>query len=94
LAWELRRLDSQTTGVDLIEFDLFASFRGQIENPEDYGYTNVDDACIYVFSQGGVVNPECADFPLAAGFAFWDEIHPQTAAHQTIGAEMVGTLLS
>jgi len=93
LARKVARIEHQT-GVDIIEYDLFSFLTDQIENGEDYGYSNVDDACIWIFSQGGVVNPECSDFPTASGFLFWDEIHPTTTAHQGAGMEIVGELLA
>ncbi|MDX1452474.1 MAG: SGNH/GDSL hydrolase family protein [Oleiphilaceae bacterium] len=93
LAKKLARLEHRT-GIDIIEYDLFGFLTEQIAGAEDYGYTNTDDACIYIFSQGGVVNPECADFPIASGFLFWDEIHPTTTAHQNAGVAIVETILS
>ncbi len=93
LARKLARLEHRT-GVDLIEFDLFGFIGEQIAGGEDYGYTNTDDACIYIFSQAGAVNPECSDFPVATGFVFWDEIHATTVPQQRAGQEMVQTILS
>jgi len=92
LARKIGRIESQT-GVEIEEYDLFGFVTDQVDNAADYGYTNTDDACIYVFSQGGAVNPACTDFPIASGFLFWDEIHPTTQAHQRAGAEMVAELL-
>lgn len=92
LARKIARTEHRT-GVDIIEFDLFSFLTDQLENSEDYGYTNTTQPCIYVFSQGGAINPECTDFPLASGFLFWDEIHPTTAAHQGAGIEMLEILL-
>ncbi|MCP5161020.1 MAG: SGNH/GDSL hydrolase family protein [Hahellaceae bacterium] len=91
LARKLARTEHRT-GVDIIEFDLFGFLTSQIDDAEDFGYTNTDDACIYVFSQGGTVNPECSDFPVATGFLFWDEIHPTAAAHQRAGQAVLSTL--
>jgi len=93
LARKLARIEHRT-GVDIIEYDLFSFLTDQLENAEDYGFTNTTEPCIYVFSQGGTINPECSDFPIASGFLFWDEIHPTTAAHQGAGAEIVQTLLA
>jgi len=92
LARKVGRLEHQS-GLDIVEFDLFGFLTEQVDAAEDLGYTNTDDACIYIFSQGGVVNPECADFPVATGFLFWDEIHPTTFAHQNAGVAMIEALL-
>lgn len=77
------------TGANIMSYDLSAFLNEQIEAAEDLGYTNTTDACIFIFSQGGAVNPECADFPVASGFLFWDEIHPTTMAHQNAGTDIL-----
>lgn len=83
-----------SSGLDIKEFDLFRFLSNQIASADELGYTNTDDACIYVFSQGGAVNPECSDFPAATGFLYWDEIHPTTFAHQNAGLEVAEYLIS
>lgn len=90
---KLARLEHQT-GLDFIEYDLFSFLADQVENAEDYGYTNTDDACAYMLSQGGALHPDCDGYVTATGFLFYDEIHPTTQAHQAAGAEIVGTLLA
>ncbi len=92
LARKVARLEHRYR-LPIADFDLFSFLGEQIDAAEDFGYTNTDDACIYVFSQGGAVNPACTDFPLASGFLFWDEIHPTTKAHQNAGVAIVETLL-
>jgi phospholipase/lecithinase/hemolysin len=93
LARKLARTEHQT-GVDLIEYDLFSFLSDQVDNAEDYGYTNTDDACAYFLSAGGALNPECDGYATATGFLFFDEIHPTTKAHQAAGIEIVETLLA
>lgn len=97
LARKITKLEHQT-GVDIIEFDLFSFLTEQVDGGEEFGYTNTDDACIWIFSQGGTPNTECVatapSFPTETSFLFWDEIHPTTRAHQNAGAALVGTLLA
>jgi len=93
LARKLARTEHQT-GIDIIEYDLFSFLADQVENAEDYGYTNTDDACAYMLSNGGALNSECDGYTTATGFLFYDEIHPTTQAHQAAGAEIVGVLLA
>ncbi len=93
LARKLARTEHQT-GVDIIEYDLFSFLSDQVENAEDYGYTNTDDACAYMLTNGGALNSECDGYVTATGFLFYDEIHPTTQAHQAAGVEIVGTLLA
>ena len=92
LARELARIERQT-GVNFIEYDLFGFLTDQIDNAENFGYTNTDDACILFFSQNGALNPECGKFPGASGFLFWDEIHPTTEAHEIAAREIIDKLL-
>jgi len=79
----------QAFGVDILEFDLFDYFSDIEDNYQAYGFTNKDDACIYVFSQGGAFNPECN----LSTFVFFDEIHPTTAVHQRAGAALYHTVV-
>lgn len=92
LARKLARLEHRYR-LPIADFDLFSFLGEQIDSAEDFGYTNTDEACIYIFSQGGAVNPACSDFPVASGFLFWDEIHPTTRAHQAAGIAIVESLL-
>lgn len=64
--------------MDIIEFDLSKFVTDTMKNAESYGISNSEDACNYVFSQGGVFNPECN----LDSFLSFDEIHPATAAYQ------------
>ncbi|MFT7374405.1 MAG: outer membrane lipase/esterase, partial [Oleiphilaceae bacterium] len=93
LARKLARTEHQT-GVDIIEYDLFSFLTDQIDNAEDYGYTNTDDACAYMITGGGALHPDCDGYVTATGFIFYDEIHPTTQAHQAAGAEIVDVLLA
>jgi phospholipase/lecithinase/hemolysin len=92
LARKIGQIERQS-GINIVAYDLLGFLTEQIDAAEDFGYSNVDDACIYVFSAAGAVNPECADFPTASGFLFWDEIHPTTKAHQNAGIDIVQMLL-
>ena len=57
-------------------FDLFG-FGGQLaNNPGAFGFSNVTDAC------GAVANANCSRY------AYWDGIHPTTAAHEAIADAM------
>jgi len=97
LARKVAQLEHQT-GIDIIEYDLFGFLTDQIDGAEDFGYTNTDDACIWVFSQAGTPNPECVvsapSFPTQTTFLFWDEIHPTATAHQNAGVAILGELLA
>lgn len=64
--------------INLISLDVNSLFNQVLTNPQEFGFTNVTDACIF--------NPECRDNPTVQNqYFFWDIIHPTTAAHQLIG---------
>jgi outer membrane lipase/esterase len=92
LARKVRQIERQTR-LNIVAYDLFGFLAEQIDSADDFGYTNTSDACIFVFSQAGAINPACTDFPVASGFLFWDEIHPTTQAHQNAGIDVVETLM-
>lgn len=75
--------------LNIIEIDLSEFLSDTIENPEQYGITNTEDACIYVFSQAGAFNPEC-DLDT---FVFFDEIHPTTNIHQRAAVSIYEKLM-
>jgi phospholipase/lecithinase/hemolysin len=77
--------------MDILDFDLFGYLSDQISNASSLGYTNTTEACIWIFSQGGTVNPAC-NYPTAENFLFWDEIHPTTKAHQGAGLELLDVI--
>jgi outer membrane lipase/esterase len=70
-----------TPGIDLSYLNTFSLLDNAINNPGDYGLTDVTDPC-YVgpYTGGGTV---CAD---PGQYLFWDALHP-TAAGQAIIAQ-------
>jgi len=80
----------EESNIDIHEFDLFQYVTDTVENADTLGLTNTDDACIYVFSAGGAMNPECN----LDTFLFFDEIHPTTVVHQRAGAALYQSLMA
>lgn len=73
------------TWIDVIPFDANAAMQDAIDNPANYGLTNVTDACLtggLGYLGGGSVcsNPD--------GYLFWDDIHPTTVAHQFLADQI------
>ncbi|MDD5579640.1 MAG: SGNH/GDSL hydrolase family protein [Methylobacter sp.] len=63
-------------GIDIKELKIDALFKEIIDAPNDFGLTNVSDACIIV-GGGSCSNPE--------NYLFWDGLHPTTTVHDMIG---------
>lgn len=72
LAAEIANLEV-TLGVNIIAFDLYGIFTETINNPGQFGISNVNEACILT---------DCLD---PDSFLFFDGIHPTAAVHEIIG---------
>ncbi len=78
LARTLDDLSEEFSDVNIIPFDVNSIFNDALENPEDFGFTNVTEACLSVVECA--TNPDNQD-----NFLFWDDIHPTTATHAQLG---------
>ncbi len=62
----------QNPDLAIAELDVFNIYQTAINNPQQFGFTNVTNACL-----GSSANCD--------RFLFWDGIHPTTAAHKVLG---------
>ncbi len=69
LAGYLDGLENTYSEVNFYSLDTYSLLDDAIQNPENYGFTNVD-------TSGGMNPPE--------GYLFWDGVHPTTQAHSLI----------
>lgn len=72
-------------GVTLISLDIFSLVNTAIQNPSEFGLTNVTDACLYPSPL--FYNPLPEPLSVCANpdeYLFWDSLHPTTAAHRAI----------
>ncbi|MEW5733430.1 MAG: SGNH/GDSL hydrolase family protein [Thermodesulfobacteriota bacterium] len=82
LAQALAGFIAQHPLVKLYQIDIFTYFDDLLENPAKYGFTNTTQSAL---AQGKT-------FDTAAGFIFWDDIHPTTQAHQRLALEVYGQI--
>lgn len=73
---------NDSTAASIYFFDVFSLFNGLLANPAAAGITNTTDECRSVSFI--VFENECSS---PNTYAFWDEIHPTTAAHAILGQE-------
>ena len=74
-------------GGQIIRVDTFALFNDVVaDGGMAAGLSNVTDACLTFFVQGGAI---CED---PDAFLFWDGAHPTRAGHAILAAEVAGVL--
>ena len=80
LASTLTLLD-QVLAAEIVQFDTASLFAQIQANPGAFGFENVTDSCVANLASGGC-NPGNWD-----KWAFWDGVHPTTAAHMALAAQ-------
>ena len=83
LATALTALD-QSLGAEIIQFDTFSALQQILQNPGVYGFDNVTDACVENLSNG-----QCDP----TRWVYWDGVHPTTATHALLGAELAAAVV-
>lgn len=68
--------------IDIIEWDLASFLSDTIEDADELGYTNSEDACL----------DNLANLPACTGYIFFDDVHPTTVAHTAAGQAVVDLL--
>jgi phospholipase/lecithinase/hemolysin len=82
LAQAIQQLAQTEPSVQVIPFDVAALFSDAIAQPNNYGFTNVTDACLLTLCQ----TPDT--------YLFWDSIHPTTAGHERIAEAAATTIVT
>lgn len=71
--------------INIKQYSLFKLLDTLTNNPDEYGYTNVTDPCLYELTVSTPhLNPSC-DFNT---WLFYDEIHPTAVTHKRAGDAM------
>lgn len=78
-----------TSGAHITRLDLNSLLASVLSSPDEFGFTNVDEACLTNFQPGFVFEGIC-DNPNE--FLFWDNIHPTTQGHTLIAQLALETL--
>ncbi|HJT60373.1 MAG TPA: SGNH/GDSL hydrolase family protein [Burkholderiales bacterium] len=76
----LSRLRTDLPGIEIFQLDIFGKLQAIVEQPENFGLSNVTAACI----TPDVAPYHCKDFK---DYLFWDGIHPTAAAHAIVAQE-------
>jgi phospholipase/lecithinase/hemolysin len=70
----------QKPNLNIQLFDVNSFFNEVTNNKQEFGLTNVTDACLNITAQTICSNPN--------QYLFWDSIHPTTYAHSLIAQEI------
>ncbi len=81
----LENLSQSLTDINIIPFQVSTLFETVIENPEEFGLTNVTDS--WSDAVASCLAISCSEVPNPDEYLFWDSIHVTTAAHQIIAEE-------
>ena len=83
LAAQLGNVGSNFPTTNIFQFDTYSFLNNIIQNPVDFGFTDVTNACVslLVFSCD---NPD--------GHLYWDNVHPTARAHALLGAAFAGAV--
>ena len=89
LEQKLSNLDTSLAGIDLKILDANSLFRDIINEPSQFGFTNIDSSCLLNFQPLFNFDGMCSN---PNEFVFWDRIHPTGAVHQLVAQNALETL--
>jgi len=86
----VRELKHKHRGVQFAYFNLDGLFQDILENSEELGFVNKEEACWYTYGNGSTIapltqNPACED---RDSFVFFDDIHPSAPVHAIAGEKL------
>lgn len=85
LANAITTLAASEPQLDLTLFHVDQTLNAIISNPGDYGFSNVNQACL-----GGPMG--LTPCPTPDSYVFWDGFHPTTKAHAVVGRQMANAV--
>lgn len=81
LSAKLSAFGQSQPDTNIITLDINTLIKDILANPDEFGLTNVTDACLINFQPGFLFEGIC-DNP--DQFLFWDDVHPTTAAYEIV----------
>jgi len=78
-----------TSGTNIVQLDVESITNSVINNPNEFGFTNVTDSCLSDFVSIVDFGAPCSN---PDEYLFWDDIHPTTRAHGLIAQLAADTL--
>ena len=85
LATQLGEVHSNFSAANIHQFDTYSFLNNIIQNPADFGFTNVTNACVSLLVLS-------CDNP--GTHLFWDSVHPTTLADSLLGAAFATAVTS
>jgi phospholipase/lecithinase/hemolysin len=97
LAQTIANFKREYPDVQWLQYDLSKAFKSVMDQPEDYGFTNIKDTCVQFdeeISKASVLKMTAAAKPridedACKGFVFFDLVHPTAKAHQILAREAI-----
>ncbi|HEY9880130.1 MAG TPA: SGNH/GDSL hydrolase family protein, partial [Leptolyngbyaceae cyanobacterium] len=76
--------DPAFSNVNLISLDVFSLVNEAINQPGEFGFTNVSDPCLTNFSFSSLPTGLIRKCANPEQYLFWDSLHPTDKAHQIL----------
>ncbi|NES73390.1 MAG: hypothetical protein F6K24_53475 [Okeania sp. SIO2D1] len=94
LELEIAEFEEEFSEVTITLLDVNSTFDNILENPGEFGFTNVKDSWLECNDKFRcTVNPADPD-GISGGYLYWDYIHPTTKFYQLIADEAISALNS
>ena len=75
--------------TDIIQFDLSGTIDAIAAAPAEFGFIDIDKACLTNFQIDSTFDGVCSD---PDAFFFWDDVHPTEAGHSVIAQAALASL--
>ena len=96
LELKIAEFEEKFSEVTITLLDVNSTFDNILENPDEFGFSNVEDSWLECDDKFRCAVNQIADPDgnLSDGYLYWDYIHPTTKFHQLIANEAISALNS